>query len=264
MLDAGLLEEVAASPRGSASTAAQAVGYKELLPVVRGECSLESATGRAIDATTSLARRQRTFFRRDPRIRWLEWDDDGGAGGHRPGRVRGGGMDFVKMEGLGNDFVVLRRPLDSDRRQSPPGAIGAAGIGADGVLVVSPRGDRGTHGVLERRRVACGDVRQRPALRGAVRRGSAVWWRADEFVVDHCGRGAPGAGGRGLGASRWERFGPNPVRSTSPDTPGIGVVGNPHAVAFVDDCYAVPIAAVGLWSRAIRLSRSAPTSASPR
>jgi tRNA A37 N6-isopentenylltransferase MiaA len=53
-----------------------------MLDVVRGVWSLESATGRAIDATTSLARRQRTFHRRDPRVRWLEWDDEAALAAH--------------------------------------------------------------------------------------------------------------------------------------------------------------------------------------
>ncbi len=76
MLAAGLLEEVQRLVPRLGRTAAQAVGYKELLPVVRGEASLEEGRARAVSATRSLAGRQRTFFRRDPRIRWLEWHDE--------------------------------------------------------------------------------------------------------------------------------------------------------------------------------------------
>jgi tRNA dimethylallyltransferase len=79
MLAAGLLAEVEALAPRLGVTAAQAVGYRELLAVVRGEWTLEYATRRAVDATTSLARRQRTFHRRDPRVRWLQWDDDAAA-----------------------------------------------------------------------------------------------------------------------------------------------------------------------------------------
>jgi tRNA dimethylallyltransferase len=57
-------------------TARQAVGYKELLPVVGGALTLEEGRAAAIQATLALAKRQRTFFRRDPRIRWLTWHDD--------------------------------------------------------------------------------------------------------------------------------------------------------------------------------------------
>ena len=76
MLGAGLLEEVRRLAPRLGRTAAQAVGYKELLPVVWGEASLEEGRTRAVAATRALAGRQRTFFRRDPRVRWLEWHDD--------------------------------------------------------------------------------------------------------------------------------------------------------------------------------------------
>ncbi len=76
MLAAGLLAEVRRLAPHLGPTAAQAVGYKELLPVVRGEATLEEGRSRAVAATWGLAGRQRTFFRRDPRIRWQEWDDD--------------------------------------------------------------------------------------------------------------------------------------------------------------------------------------------
>lgn len=73
MLDRGLLDEVTGLAGRMGRTAAQAVGYKELLGVVDGSKDLASATEDAIGATTSLARRQRTWFRRDPRIHWLTW-----------------------------------------------------------------------------------------------------------------------------------------------------------------------------------------------
>jgi tRNA dimethylallyltransferase len=76
MLADGLLEEVRRLAPALGPTAAQAVGYKELLPVVRGEATLGEGRSRAVAATWSLAGRQRTFFRRDPRLRWQEWDDD--------------------------------------------------------------------------------------------------------------------------------------------------------------------------------------------
>lgn len=76
MLQRGLLDEVA-SLRGSLGrTASQAVGYKELMPVVAGEMDLPTAREAAISATRALAKRQRTYFGKDPRIRWIEWDDD--------------------------------------------------------------------------------------------------------------------------------------------------------------------------------------------
>lgn len=77
MLEAGLLEEVRGLEGSLGATASQAVGYKELMPVVRGEEELGDATTRAVSASRSLVKRQRTYFRRDPRITWLPWQDGG-------------------------------------------------------------------------------------------------------------------------------------------------------------------------------------------
>lgn len=79
MLEAGLMDEVRAIAPRLGKTAAAAVGYREFSRVVAGEWDLGYASRRAIDATTALARRQRTYHRRDPRIAWLEWDDEPAA-----------------------------------------------------------------------------------------------------------------------------------------------------------------------------------------
>jgi tRNA dimethylallyltransferase len=76
MLSAGLIEEVEDLVGVWGVTASQAVGYREMSRVVAGEWSVEEGRRRAIEATTALARRQRTYFRRDPRIRWMDWHDD--------------------------------------------------------------------------------------------------------------------------------------------------------------------------------------------
>lgn len=76
MLEAGLLDEVAALEPHLGRMARQAVGYKELLPVVAGTSSLAEAREAAIGATAALAKRQRTYFRRDPRIVWLQDSED--------------------------------------------------------------------------------------------------------------------------------------------------------------------------------------------
>jgi tRNA dimethylallyltransferase len=78
-LDAGFLEEVrglASRPRGLSRTAAQALGYRELLAHLRGELDLDAALEEAIRRTRQFARRQRAWFRRDPRIEWLTVEDD--------------------------------------------------------------------------------------------------------------------------------------------------------------------------------------------
>jgi tRNA dimethylallyltransferase len=76
MLADGLVDEVRRLQPRLGRMAAQAVGYKELLPVIAGERELEDGRAAAIRATMALAKRQRTFFRRDPRIHWISWDPD--------------------------------------------------------------------------------------------------------------------------------------------------------------------------------------------
>ena len=80
MLDAGLLDEVgmlARRERALSATASQALGYRELLDHLGGRCSLEEAVDEAVRRTRRFARRQLRWFRRDPRITWLQVGDDG-------------------------------------------------------------------------------------------------------------------------------------------------------------------------------------------
>jgi tRNA dimethylallyltransferase len=79
MLDAGLLAEVKAlaeRPGGLSRTAAQALGYRELLEHLAGERTLDEATDLSIVRTRQLAVRQLRWFQRDPRVRWVEMEDD--------------------------------------------------------------------------------------------------------------------------------------------------------------------------------------------
>ena len=81
-LDGGFVDEVrrlAARPTGLSRTASQALGYRELLAHLRGELAVDAALEEATRRTRHFARRQRAWFRRDPRIEWLD-------GGERPGR----------------------------------------------------------------------------------------------------------------------------------------------------------------------------------
>ncbi|MFT7648202.1 MAG: tRNA dimethylallyltransferase [Candidatus Poriferisodalaceae bacterium] len=75
----GFLDEVEgllARSAGWSRTAAQALGYKELASHVAGECSLDEALALANKRTRRFARRQQRWFRRDPRIEWIEHDGD--------------------------------------------------------------------------------------------------------------------------------------------------------------------------------------------
>jgi diaminopimelate epimerase len=159
-----------------------------------------------------------------------------------------GSLAFTKMEGLGNDFVVLEGP-----RQVTAEAVAAwcdrrRGIGADGVLVVTP---------LE------GD----PVVR-------MEYWNADGSPAEMCGNGlrcvARFAHDRSwagtsfrvdtpVGVLPVEILGPNRVRAKIGAIGDLGVapfdmagyqvqpisVGNPHAVVVVNDCYTTPVEAVG-------------------
>jgi tRNA dimethylallyltransferase len=74
-MGAGLLEEVrglAAAPGGLSRTARQAAGYRQLIAHLEDGVALDDAVAAAVSATRHLARRQWRWFRRDPRIRWLE------------------------------------------------------------------------------------------------------------------------------------------------------------------------------------------------
>jgi tRNA dimethylallyltransferase len=74
MRDAGLVDEVRAlSAAGELSrTAAQAIGYQEILQHLAGEePSLDAALEAVVVRTRQFARRQRMWFRRDPRIHWV-------------------------------------------------------------------------------------------------------------------------------------------------------------------------------------------------
>jgi tRNA dimethylallyltransferase len=78
-LESGFVAEVrglAERPQGLSRTAAQALGYRELLAHVRGEVELDQAIDEAVRRTRHFARRQRAWFRRDPRIEWLTADQD--------------------------------------------------------------------------------------------------------------------------------------------------------------------------------------------
>jgi tRNA dimethylallyltransferase len=75
---AGFLDEVRRLAEGPplSHTASQALGYRELLAHVRGECGLDAALDEAVRRTRRFARRQRVWFRRDPRITWFGADRD--------------------------------------------------------------------------------------------------------------------------------------------------------------------------------------------
>ncbi len=81
MLAAGLLEETralaAAGLFTANGTAAQAIGYKELLAALDGTATVDEATERLKTATRRYAKRQMTYFRAMPGVHWISADRDG-------------------------------------------------------------------------------------------------------------------------------------------------------------------------------------------
>jgi tRNA dimethylallyltransferase len=81
MWAAGFVDEVRELDRAGLSegrTASRALGYAQVLGWLRGEFgSEEAAQAATLTATRRFARRQRSWFRRDPRISWLDHPDVG-------------------------------------------------------------------------------------------------------------------------------------------------------------------------------------------
>jgi len=157
-------------------------------------------------------------------------------------------MDFVKMHGLGNDFVVIGGPFEPGAGQIAAWCDRRRGIGADGVLVVTSLAEE--------------SVRME-------------YWNADGSPAELCGNGlrcvARYAVDEGLvkgpGFIVHTSVGERPVTvredgtvrallgqvgeadAGSMDVAGYHLepirVGNPHAVAFVPDCYSAPVEAIG-------------------
>ena len=76
MRTGGLIDEVRSLAPRLGRSARNAVGYREMLGALAGDTSFDDAFERAASSTKKLARKQRTWFQRDPRIRWIPWIED--------------------------------------------------------------------------------------------------------------------------------------------------------------------------------------------
>lgn len=76
MLETGLEEEARALLESGdlAGTAAQAIGYKEMLAYFRGEATLEEAADLIRQKSRNYAKRQLTWFQRDTRVNWITYN----------------------------------------------------------------------------------------------------------------------------------------------------------------------------------------------
>lgn len=82
MIREGLLDEIRALLAAGIperATAMQAIGYKEFVDVIRGRSSMETATALVQQSSRKYAKRQLTWFRRNPRIHWLRREENEGT-----------------------------------------------------------------------------------------------------------------------------------------------------------------------------------------
>jgi len=82
MIAAGFVDEVRALRARGVSVGApglSAVGYREMRACVDGTLPLDDARAAVVRATRRFAKRQRTWFRREPDVRWYHPDHDFGA-----------------------------------------------------------------------------------------------------------------------------------------------------------------------------------------
>ncbi len=78
MREEGLIEEVSGLMDAGfedALTSRQAIGYKEIIDALHGQCSMDEAFSQIKQATRRYAKRQMTWFRREKRIQWLDVTD---------------------------------------------------------------------------------------------------------------------------------------------------------------------------------------------
>ena len=79
MWESGLVSEVEgllSSGLRESKTARQAIGYAQALSQLDGELSEEEAMAATTQLTQRYARRQMSWFRRDPRINWFDYQDE--------------------------------------------------------------------------------------------------------------------------------------------------------------------------------------------
>ena len=78
MFEAGFVDEVRRlldAGLADGRTARTAIGYREVASYLAGETSLDEAIEQTTTATRRFSRRQDSWFRKDPRVIWVGWDD---------------------------------------------------------------------------------------------------------------------------------------------------------------------------------------------
>jgi tRNA dimethylallyltransferase len=96
MIEVGWRDEVAALLRRGLSPdlpAFQAIGYRQLVRHLAGEGSLDAAVAEIVKETRRFAKRQETWFRKEPDVTWF-------SGQELERRIEGV-LDHAKHRGLG-------------------------------------------------------------------------------------------------------------------------------------------------------------------
>jgi len=94
------VRELAARGLREGKTASRALGYQQLLRCLDGELTSDQARDETARATRRFARRQESWFRRDPRVRWLS------AGGELPDRA----LSLIAAERVRNSALPRTPP----------------------------------------------------------------------------------------------------------------------------------------------------------
>ena len=155
-------------------------------------------------------------------------------------------MKFTKMEGLGNDFVVIDRDHEPTTDEIRELCDRRRGVGADGVLVTFAHDG----GVRMRYWNADGSSAETcgNGVRCVARLGSDRGWVEGPAFVVHTDAG-PASVEVGDDGSVRAHLGapsePGPEVEIAGFTFATVSLGNPHAVTIVDDPFAVPVEAVG-------------------
>ena len=166
---------------------------------------------------------------------------------------------FIKMNGLGNDFVIVTDPFHPSSGAVRALADRRLGVGCDSVIALEPSGEADI-----RMRVwnadggeagACGNATRCVAwLLARTRRGEGVDIEVggrilhaqvdgDQVSVD---MGAPGLGWRDIPLA-WDMDTREIQLRVTPQlsSPGCVSMGNPHAIFFVDHAETAPVERVG-------------------
>ena len=127
MVRRGLVEEVrslVARGFGSWLVSGQALGYKEIAEHLEGRATLEDAVARIKQATRNYAKRQLTWFRREPGLVWLRRDAPGAACGRDTGAAEATTTTETDQEGRARNQALAEQLMELVRGRWANGANG--------------------------------------------------------------------------------------------------------------------------------------------